>query len=291
MFLYCNAVMEPWDGPAAIAATDGRWVIAGLDRNGLRPLRFTVTRHAMLIVGSETGMVKLDEADILEKGRVGPGQTIAVDLDHARFFADDDLKDLLAARHPYGEWARQIRQIDHIVQTDAPEPALWQGEALRRRQLAAGVTLEELETILHPMVEDAQEAVGSMGDDTPVAVLSDSYRGLQHYFRQNFSQVTNPPIDSLRETRVMTLKTRLGNLGNVLDEDFQPVRPAATGKPGAVHRRVRGDARPYGRHRLRGGLHVSRRRRGSRLARRARAHPPRGRGRRAQRLQARDPHR
>ena len=113
----------------------------------------------------------------------------------------------------------RIRQIDHIVKTDAPEPVLCQGEELRRRQLAAGVTLEELETILHPMVEDAQEALGSMGDDTPIAVLSDQYRGLHHYFRQNFSQVTNPPIDSLRETRVMTLKTRLGNLGNVLDED------------------------------------------------------------------------
>ena len=219
MFLYCNAVMEPWDGPAAIAATDGRWVIAGLDRNGLRPLRYTISRHAMLIVGSETGMVKLDEADILEKGRVGPGQTIAVDLHDARFYPDEALKDMLAARHPYGEWAQRIRQIDHIVKTDAPEPVLWQGEALRRRQLAAGVTLEELETILHPMVEDAQEAVGSMGDDTPIAVLSDKYRGLQHYFRQNFSQVTNPPIDSLREARVMSLKTRLGNLGNVLDED------------------------------------------------------------------------
>jgi len=219
MFLYCNAVMEPWDGPAAIAATDGRWVIAGLDRNGLRPLRTTITRNAMLIVGSETGMVKLDEADIIEKGRVGPGQIIAVDLDSARCFADEELKDMLAARHPYGEWATRIREIDHIVKTDAPEPVLWQGEALRRRQLAAGVTLEELETILHPMVEDAQEAVGSMGDDTPIAVLSTKYRGLHHYFRQNFSQVTNPPIDSLRETRVMTLKTRLGNLGNVLDAD------------------------------------------------------------------------
>ena len=219
MFLYCNAVMEPWDGPAAVAATDGRWVIAGLDRNGLRPLRYTVSRHAMLIVGSETGMVKLDEADIVEKGRVGPGQTIAVDLDSSRFYGDEELKDMLAARHPYGEWARRIRQIDHIVKTDAPEPVLWQGEELRRRQLAAGVTLEELETILHPMVDDAQEAVGSMGDDTPIAVLSDKYRGLHHYFRQNFSQVTNPPIDSLRETRVMSLKTRLGNLGNVLDED------------------------------------------------------------------------
>ncbi len=219
MFLYCNAVMEPWDGPAAIAATDGRWVIAGLDRNGLRPLRYTVAKNAMLIVGSETGMVKLDEGMIVEKGRVGPGQTIAVDLEEARFYADEELKDMLAARQPFGKWAKRIRQIDHIVKADATEPVLFEGEVLRRRQLAVGTTLEELEMILHPMVEDAQEAVGSMGDDTPIAVLSEKYRGLHHYFRQTFSQVTNPPIDSLRETRVMTLKTRLGNLGNVMDED------------------------------------------------------------------------
>jgi glutamate synthase (NADPH/NADH) large chain len=219
MFSYCNAVMEPWDGPAAIVATDGRWVIAGLDRNGLRPLRYTISRQAMLIVGSETGMVKLDESDIVEKGRLGPGHIIGVDLDAMRFYGDEDMKDMLAARQPFGEWAKNIRQIDHIVKTDAPEPVSFEGEALRRRQLSVGTTLEELEMILHPMVEDAQEATGSMGDDTPVAVLSDKYRGLQHYFRQAFSQVTNPPIDSLRETRVMSLKTRLGNLGNVLDED------------------------------------------------------------------------
>ena len=219
MFLYCNTVMEPWDGPAAIAATDGRWVIAGLDRNGLRPLRYTISRHAMLIVGSETGMVKLDESDIVEKGRVGPGQCIGVDLDAVRFYSDEEMKDMLAARQPFGEWAKRIRQIDHIVKTDAPEPVLFEGDALRRRQLTVGTTMEELEMILHPMVEDAQEAVGSMGDDTPLAVLSDKYRGLHHYFRQAFSQVTNPPIDSLRETRVMSLRTRLGNLGNVLDED------------------------------------------------------------------------
>ncbi len=219
MFLYCNAVMEPWDGPAAIAGTDGRWVIAGLDRNGLRPMRYTITNHALLIVGSETGMVKLDQDQIVEKGRVGPGQTIAVDLEHARFYRDDELKDRLAARQDFGAWTRRITQIDRVVKTDAAEPALFLGEELRRRQVAVGFTLEELEMILHPMVEDAQEAVGSMGDDTPIAVLSDRYRGLHHYFRQTFSQVTNPPIDSLRETRVMTLKTRLGNLGNVLDED------------------------------------------------------------------------
>jgi glutamate synthase (NADPH/NADH) large chain len=219
LFHYCSAIMEPWDGPAAIAATDGRWVIAGLDRNGLRPLRYTVTRDDMLIVGSEAGMVKLDEANILEKGRVGPGQIVGVDLDGPRFYTDRAMKDMLASRQKFGDWVKRIRELDHIIKTDAPEPVMYEGEALRRRQLAVGATLEELEMVLHPMVEDAAEAVGSMGDDTPIAVLSETYRGLHHYFRQNFSQVTNPPIDSLRETRVMSIKTRLGNLGNILDED------------------------------------------------------------------------
>jgi glutamate synthase (NADPH/NADH) large chain len=219
LFLYCSVVMEPWDGPAAIAATDGRWVIAGLDRNGLRPLRFTITRNKLLIVGSEAGMVKVDEEEVLEKGRVGPGQMIGVDLDQARFYTDAELRDLLAARQNFGDWTKRIREIDHVVRTETPEPVLYEGEALRRRQLGVGTTLEELEMILHPMIEDAQEATGSMGDDTPIAVLSEIYRGLHHYFRQNFSQVTNPPIDSLRETNVMSLRTRLGNLGNILDED------------------------------------------------------------------------
>jgi len=219
MFLYCNAVMEPWDGPAAIAATDGRWVIAGLDRNGLRPLRYTIAKNHMLVVGSETGMVKVDESEVIEKGRVGPGQTIGVDLDEARFYADEEMKDMLSGRQAYGAWTKHIRQIDHIVKSDAAEPVLFEGEALRRRQLAVGTSMEDLEVILHPMVEDAQEATGSMGDDAPIAVLSEKYRGLHNYFRQAFSQVTNPPIDSLRETRVMSLKTRLGNLGNVMDED------------------------------------------------------------------------
>jgi glutamate synthase (NADPH/NADH) large chain len=219
MFLYCHAVMEPWDGPAALCATDGRWVIAGLDRNGLRPLRYSVTDSNMLIVGSEAGMVSLEEKHIIEKGHVGPGETIAVDLDNALFLKDDALTDMLAARQDFSAWTANITKIDHIVKTDAPEPIRYTGEALRRRQLAVGMTLEELETILHPMVEDATEATGSMGDDTPMAVLSTQYRGLHHYFRQDFSQVTNPPIDSLRESRVMSLKTRLGNLGNVLDED------------------------------------------------------------------------
>ena len=219
MFLYCNAVMEPWDGPAAICGTDGRWVIAGLDRSGLRPLRYTITAGDMLIVGSETGMVKVPEGEIVSRGRLGPGQTIALDLEERRFYDDNGLLDLLSARADFSSWTKRIHHIDQIVRADAVEPVVYTGEALRRRQLAVGTTLEELEMILHPMGSTGAEAVGSMGDDTPLAVLSERYRGLSHYFRQAFSQVTNPPIDSLRETRVMSLTTRLGNLGNVLDQE------------------------------------------------------------------------
>ncbi|MGI4975658.1 MAG: glutamate synthase large subunit, partial [Janthinobacterium lividum] len=219
LFSYCNAVMEPWDGPAAICATDGRWMVAGLDRNGLRPLRYTVTTGDMLVVGSETGMVKFAESEIVAKGHVGPGESIAVDLDAPAFLGNAAMLDMLAARQDFGAWTRRIRRIDPVMGPDSVEPVAYVGEELRRRQLAVGTTLEELEVILHPMVEEGAEAIGSMGDDTPVAVLSEKYRGLHHYFRQNFAQVTNPPIDSLRETAVMSLKTRLGNLGNVLDED------------------------------------------------------------------------
>ena len=218
MVLYCNGVMEPWDGPAALTATDGRWAMAGLDRNGLRPLRYTITGDGLLIVGSETGMVKVADTDVVARGRLGPGETIAVDLDDGRFYDAATLKDLLASRHDFAAWTSRTRQIDHLVRGETVERVTYSGEALRRRQLAVGATLEELEMILHPMVADGTEAVGSMGDDTPVAVLSERYRGLHHYFRQAFSQVTNPPIDSLRETQVMSIKTRLGNLGNVLEE-------------------------------------------------------------------------
>ncbi len=216
---YCNCVMEPWDGPAAVAATDGRWVVAGLDRNGLRPMRFSITADGLLIVGSETGMVRVPESDIVRKGRLGPGGMIAVDLQEGKFYQDTEIKDLLAANAPYGDWVKHIEELADQSTSDLTEPATLAVEDLRRRQLNYGQTMEDLELILHPMVADAKEAIGSMGDDTPLAVLSAQYRGLHHFFRQNFSQVTNPPIDPLRETRVMSLKTRLGNLGNILDED------------------------------------------------------------------------
>jgi len=210
-------VMEPWDGPAALAMTDGRWVCAGLDRNGLRPMRYVVTGDGLLIAGSEAGMVPIDEATVVEKGALGPGQMLAVDMKKGQMFRDGEIKDKLAAALPFGEWVGKINELDSAL-ASVTEKAIYSGGELRKRQIAAGYTIEELEQILAPMAEDGKETLASMGDDTPSAVLSKKYRPLSHFFRQNFSQVTNPPIDSLREFRVMSLKTRFGNLKNVLDE-------------------------------------------------------------------------
>jgi len=217
MYSYCNSVMEPWDGPAALAMTDGRWVCAGLDRNGLRPMRYVITGDGLLIAGSEAGMVPIDEATVVEKGALGPGQMIAVDMKEGKLFHDTEIKNQLAAARPFGEWVGKINNLEDTL-SGVSEQALFTGAELRKRQIAAGYSIEELEQILSPMAEDGKETLASMGDDTPSAVLSKMYRPLSHFFRQNFSQVTNPPIDSLREFRVMSLKTRFGNLKNVLEE-------------------------------------------------------------------------
>tara|TARA_R110000765_G_scaffold422360_1_gene529510 strand:- start:146720 stop:151249 length:4530 start_codon:yes stop_codon:yes gene_type:complete len=218
MYSYCNSVIEPWDGPAALAMTDGRWVCAGLDRNGLRPMRYVVTNDGMVIAGSEAGMVPLDESRIVRKGALGPGQLLAVDMTEGKLFDDAQIKYQLAASQPFGDWVGKIKELGDSFGA-VTEKALFSGGELRRRQIAAGFSVEDLEQVLAPMAEDGKEALASMGDDTPSAVLSKMYRPLSHFFRQNFSQVTNPPIDSLREFRVMSLKTRFGNLKNVLDED------------------------------------------------------------------------
>ena len=230
MYSYCNSVMEPWDGPAALAMTDGRWVCAGMDRNGLRPMRYVVTGDGLVIAGSEAGMVPIDEGTVREKGALGPGQMLAVDMKKGQLFHDTEIKDKLARALPFGEWVSKINDMEETL-SGVPEVALFQGGELRRRQIAAGYTIEELESILAPMAEDGKEAIASMGDDTPSAVLSKGYRPLSHYFRQNFSQVTNPPIDSLREYRVMSLKTRFGNLKNVLDESGAQTEIAVLDSP------------------------------------------------------------
>ena len=224
LFAYSNCVMEPWDGPAAIAATDGNWVIAGMDRNGLRPMRYTLMENGLLYVGSETGMVHVTESQVVEKGRLGPGQMIGVDLEAGALYHDAELKESLAGAYPYAEWGKNLTLLDSLIGTGADEPVEYTGDALRQRQVAAGYTMEEIELLLQPMIDDGKEATGSMGDDTPLAVLSEQYRGMHHFFRQSFSQVTNPPIDSLREYSVMSLKTRLGNLGNVLEQNESQMR-------------------------------------------------------------------
>src|SRR5690606_20025035 len=153
MYSYCNSVMEPWDGPAALAMTDGRWVCAGLDRNGLRPMRYVVTGDGLLIAGSEAGMVPVDEAVVVEKGALGPGQMLAVDMQKGQLFHDTQIKDKLAATLPFSEWVSKIKELDATL-TALPEAAEFTGAELRRRQGAAGYTLEELEQILAPMAED-----------------------------------------------------------------------------------------------------------------------------------------
>jgi glutamate synthase (NADPH/NADH) large chain len=164
-------------------------------------------------------MVPLAEQDVVEKGRVGPGEAIAVDLASGRFYRDRELKDYLAGLKPYSKWVENISYLEKAAERRPFRPAEYDRVELRRRQALYGLTVEDMELILSPMVQDAKEAVGSMGDDTPLAVLSKKYRGLHHFLRQQFSQVTNPPIDPLREWRVMSLKTRYGNLGNIFDED------------------------------------------------------------------------
>jgi glutamate synthase (NADPH/NADH) large chain len=214
LFNFLNSTIEPWDGPAAISATDGKWIIAAQDRNGLRPLRYTVTSDKFLFAGSETGMIPFSNEKIIFKGRLGPGQAVAVDLDKGQVYDSKSLKNKISK--DYKKYNKQIIDLDKKFDV-TKEKFIFKGDELRRRQFLAGMSIEDLELILHPMVENTKEAVGSMGDDTPVAVLSDKYRVLSHFFRQNFSQVTNPPIDSLRENEVMSLKTRFGNTGNILD--------------------------------------------------------------------------
>ncbi len=225
-YAYCNAVMEPWDGPAAICGFGGTWLVAGMDRNGLRPMRYTITEDGLLFAGSETGMVRTDEDLIVEKGRLGPGQMLAVNLMEGRLYKDGEIKDYLAQHRPWADWIERSQDAMEGISTADAQAQLSEmaREEMRRRQLTHGITMEEMELILHPMVDQAKEATGSMGDDAPLAVLSNNVRPLHHFFRQNFSQVTNPPIDSLRERRVMTLRTRLGNLGNILNENDEQYR-------------------------------------------------------------------
>ena len=211
---YYSGIQEAWDGPALLVFSDGQVVGATLDRNGLRPARYSITKDDYIVVASEAGVVDLPESEIVEKGRLGPGQMIAVDLETHEIVKNWEIKQRVAQRLPYGEWLREYRQsIKPQPFGDSPK---LDPQTLLRQQTAFGYTAEDLEMIIEPMATQGKEPTFCMGDDVPLAVLSDQPRLLYDYFKQRFAQVTNPAIDPLRESLVMSLSIQLGARGNLL---------------------------------------------------------------------------
>ncbi|SFW42118.1 glutamate synthase large subunit [Chitinophaga sancti] len=216
---YHASLMEPWDGPACISFTDGKIIGGTLDRNGLRPARFVVTKDDRVIMASEAGVLPIDPKNIKEKGRLQPGKMFIVDMEAGRIIGDEELKQNICSQQPYGEWLNKYK----IRLEELPEPRVTfshlEPEQIFKYQQAFGYTTEDLNTIIAPMALDGKEPIGSMGTDAPLAVLSDQPQHLTSYFKQLFAQVTNPPIDPIRERLVMSLATYVGNNGNLLDEN------------------------------------------------------------------------
>ena len=213
---YNAALMEPWDGPAAIAFTNGRQIGATLDRNGLRPARYFVTRDDRIIMASEMGVLPIPEKDIVTKWRLQPGKMLLVDLDEGRLIPDEELKATLAKSHPYKEWLERTQIVLEEL-PDAAGKAALSNLSLLDRQQTFGYTQEDLRILMAPMGSQGEEAVGSMGNDAPISALSDKPKLLFTYFKQNFAQVTNPPIDPIREELVMSLVSIIGPRPNLFD--------------------------------------------------------------------------
>ena len=217
-YRYHSCLMEPWDGPASIAFTDGRTIGAVLDRNGLRPSRYYVTKDDYVIMASEVGVLPVAPENVAHKGRLQPGRMFLVSLDEGRIVADDELKHEMAAARPYGQWlAENMKTMDQLPEAEPAERLL--GEKLLEKQMAFGYTIEDLKYILGPMARNGEEARGSMGTDTPLAVLSDKPQLLYNYFKQLFAQVTNPPLDAIREQIVTSVSTTIGPEGDLLDPE------------------------------------------------------------------------
>src|SRR6201996_3566560 len=215
---YHAAIMEPWDGPAAIAFTDGRQIGATLDRNGLRPARYYVTEDGLVVLASEMGVLPVPEESIIQKWRLQPGKMLLVDLEQHRIVSDDELKQTLSRAHPYSAWLREGQIVLEDLNPVEPR-ALRTDVSLLDRQQAFGYTQEDLTILLAPMASTGQEAVGSMGTDTPISALSSKSKLLYTYFKQNFAQVTNPPIDPIREDIVMSLVSFIGPRPNIFDRE------------------------------------------------------------------------
>src|SRR4051812_2183958 len=228
---YHAALMEPWDGPAAVAFTDGKFIGATLDRNGLRPARYFITDDDLIVMSSEMGVLDIPQAKIVKKWRLQPGKMLLVDIEHGRIVSDDELKRDLAAARPYQDWldATQLRLEDLETPYEVPTPDT---DKLLDRQQAFGYTQEDLKMLMTPMAVAAEEPIGSMGDDTPLAVLSNRAKPLFTYFRQLFAQVTNPPIDPIREQLVMSLVSFIGPRPNLLSPDStEPVMRLEVSQP------------------------------------------------------------
>src|SRR6478609_2465713 len=228
-YAFHECLTEAWDGPAAIAFTDGRVIGATLDRNGLRPGRWLETRDGWVVLASETGVLDIPAEDVVRKGRLQPGKLFLVDLEQGRIVPDQEIKQEVATRRPYKEWfEREHVRLADLPRRDPERPA---GEPLRRLQLAFGYTQEDMKVMLSPLAANAEEAVGSMGNDTPLAVLSNRRPLLYSYFKQLLAQVTNPPIDSIREAVVMSVQTLVGSERNLLAETPEHARQLVIDNP------------------------------------------------------------
>jgi glutamate synthase (NADPH/NADH) large chain len=215
---YHAALMEPWDGPAAVAFTDGNQIGATLDRNGLRPARYLVTNDDRIIMASEAGVLPVPEESIIQKWRLQPGKMLLIDMEKGRIVSDDEVKSELSTQHPYRKWLDRTQLILEELKPVEPR-ALRRDVSLLDRQQAFGYTLEDTRILMSPMATTGQEAIGSMGTDTPISAMSDKSKLLYTYFKQNFAQVTNPPIDPIREELVMSLVSFIGPRPNLLDHE------------------------------------------------------------------------
>ncbi len=229
MFKYNHLIASPWDGPASLCASDGEWVIAGLDRNGLRPLRAYLDDQDILFVGSETGLVDFPEESVVQKFAINAGGLIGVNLNEGKFYPEDELFAHLSSQYPYEKWVDDLKEFEKFPKIKAEIKSLSDKELIIQQKCFA-ITVDNIKKMLNPMANVGVEPLGSQGDDTPLAVLSENYRGLHHFFRQSFSQVTNPPIDPIREKAVMSLKTRLGIMGNLLKQDQEYTNNFVTAK-------------------------------------------------------------
>jgi glutamate synthase (NADPH) large chain len=228
---YHAALMEPWDGPASISFTDGKMIGATLDRNGLRPSRYWVTDDDFVIMASEAGVLDIDPAKIVQKGRLQPGRMFLVDMEQGKIIPDEEIKEKICKQKPYGEWLKENKiKLESLPEPGAEYRHPYDRELLYK-QTCFGFTTEDLRVILAQMVETGKEALGSMGVDTPLAVLSDQAQHLSYYFKQLFAQVTNPPIDSIRERSVMSLLSDVGGLSNLLIETPEHCRTLELRQP------------------------------------------------------------